>query len=51
MYKHGSVQKYTLEIDDGLPNSQISLYRPRQVKELGHNEFENLVHIDVVGCT
>jgi hypothetical protein len=38
-----------LEVNDGFSNSQISLYRPRQVKELGHYEFENLVHIYVVG--
>jgi hypothetical protein len=44
-----SVEKYNSEVNDGLSSSQISLYRPRQVKQLGHDEFENLVHIYVAG--
>lgn len=41
----------TLEVDDGFSNGQISLNSPRQVKELRGDEFEDLVHIYVVGRT
>lgn len=40
-----------LEINNRLSNGQISLDSPRQVEELGCDEFEDLVHIYVVGCT
>lgn len=42
--------EYALEVDDWLSNGQIPLYLPRQVKELGHDKFENLIHIYVVSC-
>ena len=40
--------KRGLEIDYGFSNGQISLYCPWQVKELSHDEFEDLVDIYVV---
>lgn len=36
------------EVDNRLSDSQVSLYRPRQVKKLGHDELENFVDIYVV---
>lgn len=39
------------EVDNRLSDSQVSLYRPRQVKKLGHYELENFVDIYVVRST
>ena len=39
-----------LEINDWLSNGEISLHCPWQVKELGRDKFEHLVHINVVRC-
>lgn len=43
--------KHNLKVDDRLSGSQIPLYCPWQVKEFGHDKFENLVHVYVVSCT
>jgi len=43
--------KAKLEVDNGLSNGEISLNSPRQIKDLSHNELEDVVHIDVVCCT
>lgn len=40
-----------LEVDDGFSDGQIPLNSPRQVEELRRDEFEDLVHIYVVGRT
>lgn len=40
-----------LKINHGLSHSQIPLHSPWQVKELCSDEFEDLIDIDVVGCT
>ncbi|PON68739.1 hypothetical protein PanWU01x14_093460, partial [Parasponia andersonii] len=41
----------TLEINDWFSNGEIALYSPWQVKDLGCDEFEDLVYVNVVGCT
>lgn len=43
--------KRELEVNNGFPKSQISLDGPRQIEELGHDELEYFVDIDVVGGT
>lgn len=40
-----------LEVDDGFSNGQVSLNSPWQVKQFGHDELEDLVHIDVMFST
>jgi len=36
------------EVYDGLADGEVALHRPRQVEELGRDELEDLVHVDVV---
>ncbi|PON83857.1 LOW QUALITY PROTEIN: hypothetical protein TorRG33x02_204080 [Trema orientale] len=44
-------RKKTLEINDWFSYGEIALYSPWQVKDFGCDEFEDLVYINVVGCT
>lgn len=44
-------QQEVLEINDGFSYVKIAFHCPRQVKEFGCDELENLVHIDVVCST
>lgn len=44
-------KSHSLEIDNRLSNGKISLHGPWQIKELCRDEFEDLVHVYVVGCT
>lgn len=39
------------EVDDGLSHGQVTLHGPWQIEQLSRNELEDLIHIDVVGCT
>ena len=36
------------EVYDGLADGEVPLHRPREVEELGRDELEDLVHVDVV---
>lgn len=36
------------KVYDGLADGEVALHRPRQVEELGRDELEDLVHVDVV---
>lgn len=36
------------EVYDGLADGEVPLHRPGEVEELGRDELEDLVHVDVV---
>jgi hypothetical protein len=38
------------EVYDGLADGEVALHGPRQAEELGRDELEDLVHVDVVRC-
>lgn len=44
----GGVVSWCSEVYDGLADGEVPLHRPGEVEELGRDELEDLVHVDVV---